>query len=385
MHADMNIGEHASKRFISEAGIRVPTGMLATTPEQAENAAADLGRVMVKAQVPAGRRGKAGGILSADTLDEAHTAAGSLLGSEIGGQMVIEVLVEQRVEIDRELFLAVVNDPESGGYTVMFSIKGGMDVEEIMREQPELLRQITIDPRLELEHESAVNLAEGAGLGPAANEVAAVLVRLQRVHRDLDAELIEINPLAIDSQGGVVALDCKLVIDDSALGRQPRLAVLAGFEPQTDLERAASQAGLRYIELDGDIGLLANGAGLTMATMDVIAHLGGRPANFLEIGGDAYTKGHAALELVLSNPRVRSLVVSFCGAFARTDVMVDGLTSAWTDLQPDVPAFFSVHGTGAVAATAMLRERLGIEPYPTMEDAVTAAIAAPSSAQKADR
>ena len=147
----MNIGEHASKRFISEAGIRVPTGMLATTPEQAENAAADLGRVMVKAQVPAGRRGKAGGILSADTLDEAHTAAGSLLGSEIGGQMVIEVLVEQRVEIDRELFLAVVNDPESGGYTVMFSIKGGMDVEEIMREQPELLRQITIDPRLELE------------------------------------------------------------------------------------------------------------------------------------------------------------------------------------------------------------------------------------------
>jgi succinyl-CoA synthetase beta subunit len=385
MHADMNIGEHASKRFISEAGIRVPTGMLATTPEQAENAAADLGRVMVKAQVPAGRRGKAGGILSADTLDEAHTAAGSLLGSEIGGQMVIEVLVEQRVEIDRELFLAVVNDPESGGYTVMFSIKGGMDVEEIMREQPELLRQITIDPRLELEHESAVNLAEGAGLGPAANEVAAVLVRLQRVHRDLDAELIEINPLAIDSQGGVVALDCKLVIDDSALGRQPRLAALAGFEPQTDLERAASQAGLRYIELDGDIGLLANGAGLTMATMDVIAHLGGRPANFLEIGGDAYTKGHAALELVLSNPRVRSLVVSFCGAFARTDVMVDGLTSAWTDLQPDVPAFFSVHGTGAVAATTMLRERLGIEPYPTMEDAITAAIAAPSSAQKADR
>jgi len=381
----MNIGEHASKRFISEAGIRVPTGMLATTPEQAENAAADLGRVMVKAQVPAGRRGKAGGILSADTLDEAHTAAGSLLGSEIGGQMVIEVLVEQRVEIDRELFLAVVNDPESGGYTVMFSIKGGMDVEEIMREQPELLRQITIDPRLELEHESAVNLAEGAGLGPAANEVAAVLVRLQRVHRDLDAELIEINPLAIDSQGGVVALDCKLVIDDSALGRQPRLAALAGFEPQTDLERAASQAGLRYIELDGDIGLLANGAGLTMATMDVIAHLGGRPANFLEIGGDAYTKGHAALELVLSNPRVRSLVVSFCGAFARTDVMVDGLTSAWTDLQPDVPAFFSVHGTGAVAATTMLRERLGIEPYPTMEDAITAAIAAPSSAQKADR
>jgi len=197
---------------------------------------------------------------------------------------------------------------------------------------------------------------------------------MDRLHRDSDAQLLEINPLAITDAGDVVALDCKLVIDGAATARRPSLAAVAAPEPLTELERAARELGLQFVELDGDVGVLANGAGLTMTTMDVIVHLGGRPANFLEIGGDAYLEARPALELVLAQRGLRSLVVNFCGAFARTDVMVDGLTGAWTELKPDVPAFFTIDGTGAEEARRMLVERLGLEPYPTMDQAITAAL-----------
>ena len=166
------------------------------------------------------------------------------------------------------------------------------------------------------------------------------------------------------------------VVDGAAAPRRPSLAAAAAPEPLTGRERRARELGLQFVELGGDIGVLANGAGLTMTTMDVIAHLGGRPANFLEIGGDAYTKARPALELVLAHDGVRSLVVNFCGAFARTDVMVEGLTGAWLELRPSVPAFFTIDGTGSSEARRMLRRRLGLEPYPTMDGAIEAAIRA---------
>ena len=200
---------------------------------------------------------------------------------------------------------------------------------------------------------------------------------LYRAYDAYDAELVEINPLAVTGDGAVVALDCKFVMDDSATKRQRSVAPAGTPDRLTELESRGRALGIVYIELDGDIAVLANGAGLTMTTMDVIRHHGGRPANFCEIGGAAYTKGKAALELVLAKPGIKSLVVNFCGAFARCDVMVEGLLNAWDELQPDLPVFFSIAGTGDQEAIGCLLHRFGVAPYPNMDAASQAAVEAP--------
>ena len=283
-------------------------------------------------------------------------------------------MVEERIPTVSELYAAVLNHPAGPARRVVLSELGGVDIEETARSDAGLIRTLDIDPRMDLRPEAALRFVTEAGIGTAAAAIADVLVRMYRLHRDSDAELLEVNPLAVTDEGEVVALDCKLVVDGAAGARQPSLSATAAPEPLTELEKAARGLGLQFVELDGDIGVLANGAGLTMTTMDVISHLGGRPANFLEIGGDAYTKARPALELVLAHAGVRSLVVNFCGAFARTDVMIDGLTEAWLELQPDVPAFFTVDGTGSSEARRMLKQRLGLEPYATMDEAIAAAI-----------
>ena len=225
-------------------------------------------------------------------------------------------------------------------------------------------------------NDAARAMLAGLDLGGAAPQIAAILTSLYKIYRARDAELVEINPLAELKDGRVVALDCKLVLDDAALFRQGDLAGLGAREKLTALERRGAEAGLKFIEIGGTVGVLANGAGLTMTTMDVIAHCGGKPVNFLEIGGEAYTKAEAALALVLSAGNVKSLVINFCGAFARTDVMADGVVKAWEKLKPKIPVFFSIHGTGEDEAVKLVRERLGIEPYDFMEDAVRAAVEA---------
>ena len=370
----MNILEHVAKAVLAEAGIPVPAGMVVSTPEGAARAASRFGSVMVKAQLPMGGRGKSGLIRSAETPMEAGTATAGLVGRRLGRYRVAEVLVEERVPAARELYAAVLNHPGGPATRVVISKRGGIDIEDTARSDPDLVRSLDIDPRMDLDADAALDLATDAGVVAAASSVADTLVRLHRVHRNYDAELVEVNPLAVTMEGNVVALDCKLIIDPSAASRQPSLAGQATPEPLTELERLAREIGLQFVELDGDIGVLANGAGLTMTTMDVIVHLGGRPANFLEIGGDAYTKARPALELLLEQGGIRSLVVNFCGAFARTDVMIDGLTEAWLELQPDVHAFFTIDGTGAPEATRMLRQRLGLEPYATMDQAIASAI-----------
>ena len=372
----MNIPEHTAKALLAEAGIRVPAGSVAIEAEGAGRAASRIGRVMVKAQVPMGGRGKSGGIRLAETPAEAAEAAAALIGSRFDRHLVTEVLVEKRIPVAVELYAAVLNEPAGRATRVVLSARGGVDIEAIARAEPNLVRSVDIDPREDLDFDTALDLVRGSGVASTATAVADTLVRLHRLHRKSDAELIEINPLAVTRGGDVVALDCKLIVDAAAASRQPLLTNSAAPEPLTELEHAARDLGLQFVELDGDIGVLANGAGLTMTTMDVIVHLGGRPANFLEIGGDAYTKARPALELVLAHRGVSSLVVNFCGAFARTDVMIDGLTGAWLELQPDVPAFFTIHGTGASEATRLLSERIGIRPYPTMDQAITAAITA---------
>ena len=377
----MNFEEHAAKPLLEAAGIAVPRGRLARSAADARAIAADLGApVVVKAQVPAGKRGKAGGVRPADDPAAAGEAASAILGMEIAGHRVESVLVEERAAIAAEYYAAVLNDPASKGPLVMFSPEGGMDVEEVAAATPERVRSAPVDIRHGFDPESARAMLDG--LAPEIDEapVAETLAALYRAYRDNDAELLEVNPLARRRDGRLIALDCKFTLDDSAVKRQEAIAGAGSPEPMTDLEARAQGIGLKYIELDGDVGVVANGAGLTMTTMDVITRHGGRPANFLEIGGEAYTKAKPALELVLANPRVKRLVVNFCGAFARTDVMTGGVLDAWEALAPPVPVFFSVHGTGSTEAREMLRRRLGVTPYPTMDEAIAAAVAASSSA-----
>ncbi|AWJ94641.1 succinate--CoA ligase subunit beta (plasmid) [Azospirillum baldaniorum] len=372
----MNFEEQAGKSVLARAGVSVPQGRLCASAQEAEAAARAIGPVVVKAQVPTGKRGKSGGVKLAATPEEAAASAQAILGMEIGGFPVARVLVEEQAAIAREFYAAVLNDPASRSPLVLFSTEGGMDIEEVAATRPESLRRMAVDIRKGFGPADARRLLLGLDLGEAAVPVAAMLVDLYRVYRQHDAELLEINPLALLADGRVVPLDCKLTVDDAALYRQADIAELGAKEPLSALEERGRALDLKYIELEGNVGVLANGAGLTMTTMDVVSHAGGRPANFLEIGGEAYTKGTEALDLVLSNPGVKSLVVNFCGAFARTDVMAGGVIQAWKTLNPTVPVFFSIHGTGEDEAVRMVREELGIEPYDRMEDAISAAVEA---------
>ncbi len=373
----MNLVEHTAKELVlKSAGVRIPNGALAHSPEEVSELFRTIGPCAIKAQVPTGKRGKAGGIKLAGSAQEAAARAADVLGTTVGGWTVDTVLVEERVAIAQELYAAVLPDTAAQAALILFSSEGGMDIEEIMASRPDALLHRTVMPGEVFGTTEATTMLAGLDLGTAKPEVAEVLVSLLRIFRETDAELIEINPLALLEDSRVVALDCKFALDDSAAFRQQTLAAAAANESRGDLERRGAEAGLKFMELEGNVGILANGAGLAMTTMDVITHFGGRPANFLEIGGEAYTKAGAALKLVVSNPRVKSLVVNFCGAFARTDVMAEGVVQAWEQLKPDVPVFFSIHGTGEDEAIALVRDRLGIEPYELMEDAVSAAVKA---------
>ena len=371
----MNFTEHAGKAALSAAGIPIPKGILARTPEEAADAARQVGKCVVKAQVPAGKRGKAGGIRLASSPEETAAHARQILGMTIGEHVVEAVLIDPQVDIAREMYAAILNDPESKSPLLLFSPDGGMDIEEIASAHPDALLQLPIDIIKGIDEE-ALAAAVRRFDPPAAGAITDILVRLYDAYRATDAELIEINPLVQKRGGHFIALDCKLTIDDSGLPRQEALALTGSPDRATSLEARAKALHLKYIELDGEVGVLANGAGLTMTTMDAIRHFGGAPANFMEIGGDSYTKATPALEIVLANPKVKALLVNFCGAFARTDVMAEGVINAWLELKPKIPIVFTIHGTGEDEAIAMVRARLGIEPHDLMDDAVKAAVAA---------
>jgi succinyl-CoA synthetase beta subunit len=372
----MNFEEHIAKAQFAEAGIPVPEGRLATTPAEAAAAAQALGPVAVKAQVPAGKRGKGGAIALVDSPAEAEAAGRRILGMTLGTHRVERLLVEKRVAIARELYAAVLNDPASKGPLVLFSTLGGMDIEEAAARDANAVRRRPVDILAGFTAKDADAMIAGLDLGPARAKIADLLARLYGFYRTRDAEMVEINPLALTKTGDLIALDGKLTVDDGALPRQEALAKQGVAEPLSVLEARGRALGLRFIELDGNIGILANGAGLTMTTMDAVRHFGGWPANFLEIGGDAYTQAKPALELVLANPGVKSLVVNFCGAFARTDVMAEGVVRAWEELRPKIPVFFSIHGTGEEEAVTLVKARLGIEPFDSMDDAVKNAVEA---------
>ncbi len=373
----MNFEEHAAKSLVlAPAGIPIPRGVLCVSAAEAAQATAAIGPCVVKAQVPTGKRGKAGGIKLAGTPKEAEQMAEQILGMRIGDYIVERLLVEQQVKIVSEFYAAVLHETQARKPLILFSTEGGMDIEEIAAEKPKAIRRLAVDIDKASSPMDIAGLLAGLDLGAAEAQVGDILQKLYAAYRERDAELLEINPLALLADGRVVALDCKFVLDDASIFRQAQLAPHGSAGAMTNLERRGAEAGLKLIQLDGNVGVLANGAGLTMTTMDVIRHYGGKPANFLEIGGEAYTKAEIALDLVLSNPGVKSLVINFCGAFARTDVMADGVVKAWAKLKPKVPVFFSIHGTGEDEAVGLVRGALGIEPYDFMEDAVQAAVQA---------
>jgi len=373
----MNFDEHAAKSLVlAPAGIPVPRGQICRTAKEAAQAVRAIGPAVIKAQVAAGKRGKAGGIKPADTPEEAERVAAAILGMSIGEYKVERLLVEEQANVAHEFYAAVLTDTDARKPLVLFSTQGGMDIEEVAAAKPDAIRRQHVDLDVEPGVVDFVSMLAGLELGDAQASVADILSRLYAAYRRRDAELLEINPLAQLADRRVVALDCKFVLDDAAAYRQEDIVSVAAPAPMTALEQRGAENGLKFIQLDGNVGVLANGAGLTMTTMDVIRHFGGRPANFLEIGGEAYTKSAAALDLVLSNPGVRSLIINFCGAFARTDVMAEGVVKAWQELKPAIPVFFSIHGTGEDEAIALVRARLGIEPYDLMEDAIQAAVRA---------
>jgi succinyl-CoA synthetase beta subunit len=373
----MNFEEHDAKtKVLAPASISVPRGMLCRSPEQARAAFDATGPCVVKAQVPTGRRGKAGGIRKADSATEAAAVANAILGMAIDGHTVEKVLLEERVDIAREFYAAVLTDFTNRRPLILFSTEGGMDIEEIAAARPDAIRRHSLEIDQDFDAAAARDIIAGLALGSVEAKIAGVLATLYKLYRERDAELVEINPLALLKDGRVVALDCKFTIDDSAIFRQTELAASGAQERLSSLEWRAAEAGLKFIELGGNVGVLANGAGLTMTTMDVVAHFGGKPLNFLEIGGEAYTKAETGLGLILAASNVKSLVINFCGAFARTDVMAEGVVKAWEKLKPTIPVFFSIHGTGEDEAVKLVRDRLGIEPYDFMEDAVEAAVKA---------
>jgi len=372
----MNFEEHAAKPLLAAAGIAVPESALVATPADAALVAEKIGPCVVKAQVPTGKRGKAGGIKLAGTPAQAEAAAQKIIGMDIAGNTVEQVLVEAQADIAAEYYACVMTDAASKGPLMLFSTEGGMDIEEVAAVNPDKIVRLLIDIRNGVDRAATEAALDGIGLDDKTGPVADVLQKLYDVYFNNDAELVEINPLIATGAGNLVALDCKFSLEDSGANRRPELVNKGAPEKLTELESRGRDIGLRYIELDGDVGVLANGAGLTMTTMDVVRHYGGEPANFLEIGGEAYTLGKPALELVLSNPRVKCLLVNFCGAFARTDVMTEGIVNAWQELKPTLPVFFTIHGTNEDEAIALVRDRLNMEPYDLMDDAVKAAVAA---------
>ena len=383
----MNIHEYQAKELLREYGVPVPAGTLATTPAEAEAAARALpGVVVVKAQVHAGGRGKAGGIKLAKSAKEAKHVASEILGMTLRshqtgpeGKIVRKVYVEAGSEIASELYLAVVLDRSEEKLAIIASTEGGMDIEEVAARSPEKILTVLIDPNVGL---AAYQVREiGFRLGFDMDQIAkldAFLRALMRLFVELDASLVEINPLVVTQSGDLIALDAKLNFDDNALYRHPEIAKLRDPDEEEAREREAREIDLAYVGLDGNIGCMVNGAGLAMATLDVISFCGGSPANFLDAGGGAdQEKVRDAFKLILRDPKVKAILVNIFGGIVRCDLIAEGVVAAASELGLEVPLVVRLQGNKAAEGRAILADSgLNITPVETLRDAGEAAVAA---------
>ncbi len=383
----MNLHEYQAKDVFRSYGIPVPTGQVAATPEEAVAAARALGGSLwvVKAQVHAGGRGKAGGVKVARDTEAVRAAAAALLGTRLvtpqtgpEGLPVGKVYVESASQIAREIYLSLTLNRERGRIALIASAAGGMDIEEVAHKTPEKILSATIHPAAGLQGYQARELAFGLGLsGAQVTEFQALAAALYRLYIDKDLSLLEVNPLIVTKAGTLMALDAKINVDANAVFRHPQLAALRDASQEDPMERRASEHDLNYVSLDGDIACMVNGAGLAMATMDLIKLHGGAPANFLDVGGGATSERvTAAFELILSNERVRAVLVNIFGGIVRCDIIADGVIKAVTKVGVKVPVVVRLEGTNAEAARDMLaKSGLTITPAEDLTDAARKVVA----------
>jgi succinyl-CoA synthetase beta subunit len=353
----MKLHEYQSKRLFARHGVPVPQGDVAVSSEEARQIASRLGgKVVVKAQVLVGGRGKAGGIRIAEDADKAEQLAEQILGMEIKGLPVQRILIDQAADIQQEIYLGIVLDRAACRLVMMASSEGGVEIEKVARETPDKIAKATIDPFLGLQDYQARNLAMSIGLDrehiPSFTRIAQ---GLYDAHVSCDASLAEINPLVVTGDGQLLAVDGKMVLDDNALYRHPELADMRDLSEEALAEREARKYGISYVKLDGEIGCMVNGAGLAMATMDIIKLAGGSPANFLDIGGGAKAdKVAAALRIILSDPNVKAVLFNIFGGITRCDEVAKGILGALKEVSTDVPMVARLVGTNEDEGRALL-------------------------------
>ena len=373
----MNLHEYQARELLRQAGIPVPPGEVATTAAEARAAAERLGnsKVVVKAQVHAGGRGKAGGVKLADTPQQAAEIAGRILGMKIKGLTVAKVLVAPAVDIKSEAYVGVIVDRASQSPVMMVSPAGGIDIEEVAAQTPERIFKARVDARYGLLTHQAMALAfrlyDDIAL---VRQAAPILQKLYRAFVDAGASLAEINPLVVTPKNEVVALDAKIVVDDNELDRKPAIAALRDVAAENPFEFQAREANLTYIKLEGNVGCVVNGAGLAMATMDLVKYYGGEPANFLDIGGSSNPdKVVAALRIVTADPNVKAILFNIFGGITRCDDVANGIVAATKQFTVPVPIVIRLTGTNEDAAMKIL-EGVGMKAMTDMDQAVRQAV-----------
>ena len=361
----MKIHEYQAKEILRRYAVATPRGKVTDRPEEAREICEEWGgRCVVKAQIHAGGRGKGGGVKLADSPAEAEELAGGILGMQLvtpqtgpEGQEVRRVLVEEALDIARELYLSVTLDRGRGRPIVMASRHGGMDIEEVAERDPEAIVRQEVDPHLGLQPFQGRRIAAGLGLeGSTARKAAKLVGSLVRAYLDTDASLVEINPLLVTGDGEVLALDAKMSFDDNALFRHPDVAEMRDLAEEAPSEVEASKHGLNFIQLDGDIGCMVNGAGLAMATMDIIKLAGGEPANFLDVGGGANAEQiRNAFKILVSDEHVKAVLINIFGGILRCDVLAEGVIAAVQELHVSAPVVIRMEGTNVERGKQMLK------------------------------
>ncbi len=361
----MDLYEHMGKDLFRAHDIPVPRGMIAETPEQAADATRELGgRSVVKVQVQVGGRGKGGGVVLVDSPERAAEEAARMLGSDFQGHAVTRVLCEELLPLKQEFYTSVLLDRSSGDYLFMMTAEGGMDIETLAVERPEALRRVHVDPMLGLRTYHVRDLTETLPM-EAREGAGDILRKMFGMLREEDATLIEINPLVLLEDGRMVALDAKVTIDDNALYRRPATEALKEEFPIDPVEKRAKDAGLQYVKLDGAVGIIGNGAGLVMSTLDVVAQAGARAANFLDVGGGASADTMAtSLEVILSDPAVKSVLINIFGGITRCDVVADGILEALKRVQATVPLVVRLDGTNAEEGRQILSDAAHPQIFP---------------------
>jgi succinyl-CoA synthetase beta subunit len=360
----MKIHEYQAKEILKSYGVPVPRGGLAKSAQEAGSIAADLGgTVVVKAQIHAGGRGKGGGVKLAQDAEEARSHASDILGMDLithqtgpEGQKVKQVWIEEGTDIQRELYLGIVLDRAQSKLVVMASQAGGMDIEQVAAETPEKILRETIDPGVGLQPFQARRLGFGLGLqGDALKQGVQAILALYKAYSGTDCSLAEINPLVVTGSGDIVALDAKMNFDDNALYRQKDILALRDTDEEAPLEVEASEFDLNYIKLDGEVGCMVNGAGLAMATMDIVKYAGSSPANFLDVGGGTNVERvQNAFRILMSDPDVKAVLINIFGGIVRCDRVAEGVVQALKNLEVDVPIVVRLQGTNAEEGARIL-------------------------------